>query len=383
MASSCVLRIIVLSVLLFALASPSLARRPRRIRTHLNTIDRCWRRNRNWSANRQQLATCSVGFAGKMTNNIGKGLIHYKVTDPSDDPMNPRYGTLRYGATKLGGKVWITFQRDMHIKLQRKLMVSSFTTIDGRGANVHIAHGAGFLLNQVHNVIIHGLHFHHLRALPPGSVIAPGSTIAQLHKTDGDAIRLIGSSKVWIDHNTLNGGQDGLIDVTVGSTDITISNNWFKDHDKVMLLGHDDGYVQDKNMRATIVYNRFGPNCNQRMPRIRHGYAHIANNFYQGWGDYAIGGTMNPTVRSEANLFIAPKTGNKEVTWKPGNSRSWNWRSVNDLFLNGARFSQTGKGPAQPHYSRQQRFRVARARNVRSLTRSAGALRCSNRSRRC
>ncbi|PIA43767.1 hypothetical protein AQUCO_01800074v1 [Aquilegia coerulea] len=363
-----ILRIIVLSVLLFALATPSLARKPRRIRTSLNTIDRCWRRNRNWSTNRQHLATCSVGFAGKMTNNIGKSLIHYTVTDPSDDPMNPRFGTLRYGATKLGGKVWITFQRDMHIKLQRKLMVTSFTTIDGRGANVHIADGAGFLLNQVHNVIIHGLHFHHLRALAPGS-------------TDGDAIRLVGSSKVWIDHNTLNGGQDGLLDVTVGSTDITISNNWFKDHDKIMLLGHDDGFAQDRNMRVTIVFNRFGPNCNQRMPRIRHGYAHIANNFYQGWGDYAIGGTMNPTVRSEANLFIAPKTANKEVTWKPGNSKSWNWRSVNDMFINGAHFSQTGKGPAWPHYNRQQRFRVSRARAVRSLTVSAGALRCSNRSR--
>ncbi|KAF5201492.1 Pectate lyase [Thalictrum thalictroides] len=315
-----------------------------------------------------------------MTKNIGKSLIHYKVTDPSDDPMNPRFGTLRYGATKLGGKVWITFQRDMHIKLQRKLMVSSFTTIDGRGANVHIADGAGFFLDQVHNVIIHGLHFHHLRSRAPGSVIAPGSTVAQLSKTDGDAIRLVGASKVWIDHNTLHRCQDGLVDVTVGSTDVTISNNLFSHHDKVMLLGHNDGFVQDKNMRVTIVLNRFGPHCDQRTPRIRHGYAHIANNIYQGWGDYAIGGTMNPTVRSEANLFIAPKR-NKEVTWKAGNSRSWNWRSVNDMFLNGAHFSETGKGSARPHYNRRQRFKVARARAVRSLTKSAGALQCSTRSR--
>jgi pectate lyase len=61
--------------------------------------------------------------------------------------------------------------------------------------------------------------------------------------------------------------MDGLLDVTRGSTAVTISNNWFRDHDKVMLLGHDDGYVRDRNMRVTLAFNRFGPNCKQRMPR--------------------------------------------------------------------------------------------------------------------
>ncbi|KAL2327692.1 hypothetical protein Fmac_021119 [Flemingia macrophylla] len=42
----------------------------------------------------------------------------------------------------------------------------------------------------------------------------------------------------------------------------------------------------------------------------------IANNFYQGWVQYAIGGSMEPSLKSEANLFIAPKTRNKEV--EPG-----------------------------------------------------------------
>jgi pectate lyase len=47
--------------------------------------------------------------------------------------------------------------------------------------------------------------------------------------------------------------------------------------------------------------------------RIRHGYAHVANNLYFGWMQYAIGGSMGPSLKSEANLFIAPKVGNKEV----------------------------------------------------------------------
>ncbi|XP_058100011.1 pectate lyase 1-like [Magnolia sinica] len=350
----------------------------------MNIIDQCWRTNQNWARNRQQLATCSIGFAGKMTNNVGRGLTVYTVTDASDDPMKPRQGTLRYGATMLKGKVWIKFQKDMQIKLEKPLLISSFTAIDGRGANVHIAHGTCFLLHEVTNVIIHGLHFHHCHKPNPGPVIGPGGKIVQLGRQDGDAIAIVGSTKIWIDHNTLYECHDGLLDVTRGSTDVTISNNWFNNHDKVMLLGHDDGFVMDKRMRVTVIFNRFGPNCHQRMPRVRHGYAHVTNNLYQGWGMYAIGGSMNPSIRSEANLFIAPKSSNKAVTWREGgkgSGKSWNWQSVNDHFVNGAYFKQTGSGGVAPRYNRYQRFKIASAGAVRTLTRSSGALRCFTRYR--
>ncbi|XP_072993316.1 probable pectate lyase 16 [Typha latifolia] len=313
-----------------------------------------------------------------MRMNGGKGLTWYTVTDPADDPVRPRPGTLRYGATMLRGKVWITFERDMQIKLEKPLLVKSFTTIDGRGANVQIAYGGGILLYNVNNVIIHGLQIHHCVEQPPGPVVGPGGKITQLGGLDGDAIRLVASSKVWIDHNTLYQSQDGLIDVTRGSTFITISNNWFRDHDKVMLLGHDDSYVEDAKMKVTVAFNRFGPNCNQRMPRIRHGYAHVANNLYDGWRDYAIGGSMEPRVKSEGNLFIASNSSNKKVTRRiPGKFNSWNWQSVNDVFINGAFFKETGYGRVKPAYNRQQRFKVGSANAVRALTRNAGALRCS------
>jgi pectate lyase len=53
-----------------------LAKRPTKMSVgwNMNVIDRCRRWNPNWRSNRQQLATCSVGFAGKMTNNIGRGI---------------------------------------------------------------------------------------------------------------------------------------------------------------------------------------------------------------------------------------------------------------------------------------------------------------------
>ncbi|KAI4351395.1 hypothetical protein L6164_005764 [Bauhinia variegata] len=351
----------------------------------MNVIDNCWRWNPEWRRHRPQLATCSVGYAGKMTNNVGKGLIHYKVTDHSDDPINPKPGTLRYGASVIQGKVWITFQRDMHINLHRPLLISSFTAIDGRGVNIHIAHTACFMIFKASNVIIHGLRIHHCKPQGPGTVIGPEGKLIHLGHVDGDAIRLVTASKIWIDHNTLYDCPDGLLDVTRGSTNVTVSNNWFREQNKVMLLGHDDGFFRDQNMKVTVVYNYFGPNCGQRMPRIRHGYAHVANNLYRGWMKYAIGGSMEPSLKSEANLFIAPQSGSKEVTWRKENLNDdverWEFYSVGDVFENGASFRETKSVGAKPNYNIEQMFNVAEAKNVRQLTRSAGALRCSKTSR--
>lgn len=121
----------------------------RRTIDNMNIIDKCWRANPDWRRNRQQLASCAVGFAGQMINNVGNDVINYKVTDPSDDPLNPRPGTLRHAVTSIKGKTWITFKRHMNITLAKPLLVSSFTTIDGRGANVHIAYGGCLLFKKV------------------------------------------------------------------------------------------------------------------------------------------------------------------------------------------------------------------------------------------
>ncbi|KAL6568220.1 hypothetical protein OROHE_003904 [Orobanche hederae] len=368
----------------------------RTINNNMNVIDRCWRTNPNWRSHRHQLARCSVGYAGKMTNNIGRDVINYKVTDPSDDPLNPRPGTLRYAMTNIGGKTWITFARNMNIKLVKPLLVSSYTTLDGRGVDVHIGDGACIFLQRVTNVIIHGLRIRNCMPQGPGPVMGPNRKIVHLGPVDGDAIRMVTSTKVWIDHNTLTDCQDGLIDVTRGSTDITISNNRFKFQNKVMLLGHDDGFRRDTNMRVTVAFNHFGPQCQQRMPRVRFGYAHVVNNLYLGWGQYAIGGSMNPNIKSQANLFIAPQGGNKEsnnmiqvivfksivipmetqITWD--SSANGRFKSINDVFENGALFKESvDKGAAmRPNYKPDQMFEVADGRFVRSLTSSAGALRC-------
>ncbi|CAH2073447.1 unnamed protein product, partial [Thlaspi arvense] len=128
--------------------------------TELNVMDKCWRPNPHWRRSRNQLARCSVGFVRKMMGNIGKGVTQYKVTDPSDDPLDPKPGTLRSGATLVKGKKWITFKRNMKINLHKPLLISSFTTLDGRGVSVHILGPACLIVYKATDVIIHGLKNH-------------------------------------------------------------------------------------------------------------------------------------------------------------------------------------------------------------------------------
>ncbi|KAI4374445.1 hypothetical protein MLD38_012438 [Melastoma candidum] len=71
-----------------------------------------------------------------MTNSTGKGTVEYVVTDLSDDALKPKPGTLQYGASLIKEKVWITFSRDMKIRLQKPLLVSSFNAIDGWGSHM-------------------------------------------------------------------------------------------------------------------------------------------------------------------------------------------------------------------------------------------------------
>jgi pectate lyase len=42
------------------------------------------------------------------------------------------------------------------------------------------------------------------------------------------------------------------------------------------------------------------------LPRCRFGFFHIVHNdYYDGWGQYAIGGSAHPTIVSQGNRFRA------------------------------------------------------------------------------
>lgn len=344
-----------------------------------NPIDDCWRCDRNWLRNRRRLADCSIGFGRNAVG--GRDGPHYVVTDSGDDdPVNPRPGTLRHAVIQ-DRPLWIVFKRDMVITLKQELIMNSFKTIDGRGANVHIANGGCITIQFVTNIIIHGLHIHDCKRTGNAMVRSSPSHYGWRTMADGDGISIFGSSHIWLDRNSLSSCSDGLIDAIMGSTAITISNNYFTHHNEVMLLGHSDTYARDRVMQVTIAYNHFGQGLIQRMPRCRHGYFHVVNNDYTSWEMYAIGGSADPTINSQGNRYLAPTNPfAKQVTKRVVNSgdrrwRHWNWRSEGDLMLNGAYFTPSGRGAAA-NYARASSLAAKSSSLVATLTSEAGALRC-------
>ncbi|XP_031374581.1 probable pectate lyase 5 isoform X2 [Punica granatum] len=310
-----------------------------------NPIDDCWHCNPNWRNDPQILADCAIGFGHDALG--GKGGRIYYVTDPSDnDPVNPAPGTLRYGVIQ-SEPLWILFSGNMVINLKYELLVSSFKTIDGRGPRVEITGKGCVILDSVSNVIIHNIHIHHCKPSGNAKIRTSPVQISERGQSDGDGISVYASSKIWIDHCSLSYCTDGLIDVTRGSTAVTISNSFFSHHEKVMLLGHSDDFTADSGMQVTVAFNHFGEDLVERMPRCRHGYFHVVNNDYTQWGMYAVGGSAAPIINSQGNRYIAPQNGNnKEVTKRMDTDESewrrWNWRSEGDLMVNGAFFVPSG-----------------------------------------
>ncbi|XP_059666031.1 probable pectate lyase 5 [Cornus florida] len=340
-----------------------------------NPIDDCWKCDPNWANNRQRLADCAIGF-GKGALG-GKGGRIYVVTDSSDrDVANPTPGTLRHAVIQTE-PLWIVFSTNMLIKLKHELLVNSFKTIDGRGANVHITGGC-IMLQYISNIIIHSINVHH--CVPSGNTNVRSSPthVGWRSKSDGDGISIFGSRSIWIDHCSLSYCTDGLIDAIMGSTAITISNNYFSHHDEVMLLGHDDKYLPDTGMQVTIAFNRFGEALVQRMPRCRRGYIHVANNDFTEWKMYAIGGSANPTINSQGNRYIAPsdpdaKEVTKRVDTNEGDWSDWNWRTEGDVMVNGAFFVASGPG-LSTQYAKASSLEPKSANLVDQLTMNAGVI---------
>lgn len=199
-----------------------------------NPIDRCWRCRDDWETNRKLLADCVRGF-GRHTVG-GRDGEFYVVTDESDnDVENPVPGTLRHAVIQ-EVPLWIIFSKSMVIKLQQELIITSNKTIDGRGANVHIAYGAGLTLQFVQNVIVHGIRIHHIQVTPGGIVRDSVLHLGLRTISDGDGINIYGSSNLWIDHVSFGKCSDGQIDAIMGSTAITISNCKFNNHDHVCTM---------------------------------------------------------------------------------------------------------------------------------------------------
>ncbi|KAG4127489.1 hypothetical protein ERO13_D10G218500v2 [Gossypium hirsutum] len=239
------------------------------------------------------------------------------VTTLSDDGP----GSLR-DACRNPGPGWIVFKVSGTIRLSTYLSVGSHKTIDGRGERVKLT-GKGLRLKECENVIVCNMEFEGGRG----------------HDVDGIQVKP-NSKHIWIDRCSFKDYDDGLIDITRGSTDITVSRCYFTQHDKTMLIGADPTHVGDRCIRVTI-HHCFFDGTRQRQPRLRFGKVHLYNNYTRNWDIYAVCASVEAQIYSQCNIYEA---GKKKKTFefyteKAGDreeASSGVIRSEGDLFLNGA-----------------------------------------------
>ncbi|MGJ6964615.1 RICIN domain-containing protein [Streptosporangium sp. G11] len=162
------------------------------------------------------------------------------------------------------------------------LRVASNKTILGNsGATIA---GCGFNISEASNVIVRNLSF---------------------RDWNDDGIQVQYSTRVWIDHNTFSNGYDGAVDVKRASDYVTISWNKVTNHDKSMLLGHDDGNGSEDRGRLRVTYHHnWFDGTTQRHPRVRFGNpVHVYNNYYGSVGGYGVASTEGAGVLVEGNYF--------------------------------------------------------------------------------
>ncbi|RVX45231.1 pectate lyase [Nonomuraea polychroma] len=142
-----------------------------------------------------------------------------------------------------------------------------------------------------------------------GSTTRPGNNVIirniRFTNAEDDSISVTNKAHhVWIDHNDLSAGYDGLLDVKRESDYVTVSWNKFHHHSKAMLLGHSDTYTADIGKLRVTYHHNFFDGTDQRHPRARFGEpVHVFNNYYRNNSLYGIASTQNAGVLVEGNYF--------------------------------------------------------------------------------
>ncbi|KAG8762324.1 hypothetical protein FRC11_009849 [Ceratobasidium sp. 423] len=148
-----------------------------------------------------------------------------------------------------------------------------------------------------------------LRVLDVENVIIRNLKISKVLADAGDAIGIQASTKVWVDHLDLSSDQDhdkdyydGLLDITHGSTYVTVTNSVLHNHWKASLVGHSDSNEdEDKTITVTYALNKWY-NLNSRLPSFRFGTGHIFNNYYYDSND-GINTRVGAQLLVENNVF--------------------------------------------------------------------------------
>ncbi|KAL6277822.1 hypothetical protein ACE6H2_021423 [Prunus campanulata] len=274
-------------------------------------------------ASLRALAAQAEGF-GRLAIGGLRGALYHVTTLADDGP-----GSLRDGCRRKE-PLWIVFEISGTILLSSYLNVSSYKTIDGRGQRIKLT-GKGLRLKECEHVIVCNLEFEGGRG------------------PDVDGIQIKPNSKhIWIDRCSLRDYDDGLIDITRGSTDITISRCHFSQHDKTMLIGSDPSHIDDRCIRVTI-HHCFFDGTRQRHPRVRFAKVHLYNNYTRNWGIYAVCASVESQIFSECNIYEAgqKKVAFKYLTEKAADKEvamTGHIKSEGDLFITGTQAGLTPVG---------------------------------------
>jgi pectate lyase len=188
----------------------------------------------------------------------------------------------------------------------------------------------------------------------PGAVIAGGfdiksgvsNVIVRNLKVEGpgakdvdgaDCISIQGCQRIWFDHLDIVDGEDGNLDITNEADLVTVS--WCKftytskstDHQFSNLIGSDDGKTGDRGkLRVTLHHNWWSDGVKERMPRVRFGQVHVANNlFNSSAASHCVRAGIEADLLIEGNAFIG--------VGKPIDLYEDNFKAVtarNNLFTN-------------------------------------------------
>lgn len=176
------------------------------------------------------------------------------------------------------------------------LKVGSNKTLLGKGSSAGLK-GIGLLLQNSNNVIIQNL------------VI---SDINAKYVWGGDAITIVGSTNVWIDHNYIkNIGRQFIVTGYNPAKSVTISNNIFdgsatysavcngKHYWVALFTGNADTITFAQN----YIYQTSGRGPHVGGTSGYTQYVHIVNNYFVNVGGHALDSQTGAVVLAEGNYF--------------------------------------------------------------------------------
>ena len=133
---------------------------------------------------------------------------------------------------------------------------------------------------------------------------------------DEDCLQVNHESKnVWIDHVDIYDGHDGNLDITNASDYVTISWTKFSytsastGHQFSNLIGNSKTKTTDRNhLNVTIHHTWWADGVKERMPRVRFGKVHVANNLFDSKdASHCVRAAVEANIRIEKNVFIGVK----------------------------------------------------------------------------